>query len=476
MMLKSEKTYVYYSVYFLLALLIFVLVYNIFLPAHPDEAYYWQWGRHLALSYYDGPPLTAYLLRMTTLLFGSSAFTIKLVGVLLSYLILITSFFFAKHLFNAKTAFISIVIFSLLPIFQSALVITTLDQGLILFWILSLYTFYLALHENKYYCYLTGLCLGLSMLAKYPGILLLPSFFLYLMLTKKFREFTNIHWYLSALLAAIIFSPVILWNWHHQWASFAFQYHHGVAAVKHFQWQDIGNFLGGQMGVSNPLFFCAIFIIILVNRKEIFQNDKLLLLLIPFLFTFFFFFYNGIFKKTEANWPAPSYVSIVILVSYFIQRYDKKRLFFLITVSNLVFLVLIRFPSATPFLPHRSILLTKFLGYKSMAQQAAPVYLKYYRTNIVVSDSYADASELALYLPSQPETYILGGKQNQYYYWTLAIQARIHAGKIKSALYIGNESGIAILHKYFKNIIFIKMLNYHGRWNNRHWVIYRAWN
>lgn len=35
-----------------------------------DEAYYWLWSRALAASYYDHPPMIAYLIRLGTSLFG----------------------------------------------------------------------------------------------------------------------------------------------------------------------------------------------------------------------------------------------------------------------------------------------------------------------------------------------------------------------------------------------------------------------
>ena len=32
----------------------------------PDEAYYWQWSRHLALGYHDHPPMIAWTIRLAT--------------------------------------------------------------------------------------------------------------------------------------------------------------------------------------------------------------------------------------------------------------------------------------------------------------------------------------------------------------------------------------------------------------------------
>jgi len=36
--------------------------------------------------------------------------------------------------------------------------------------------------------------------------------------------------YLAAVVALIIFSPVIYWNWQHEWVSFKFQFSHGWLA------------------------------------------------------------------------------------------------------------------------------------------------------------------------------------------------------------------------------------------------------
>src|SRR6266446_4955373 len=38
----------------------------------PDEAQYWVWSQQLALGYYSKPPLVAWLIALTTGLFGDS--------------------------------------------------------------------------------------------------------------------------------------------------------------------------------------------------------------------------------------------------------------------------------------------------------------------------------------------------------------------------------------------------------------------
>src|SRR5580693_523874 len=49
------------------------LVFEAPLPLGNGEAYYYSWSRFLALSYYDHPPLVAWMVRLTTLLGSSPA-------------------------------------------------------------------------------------------------------------------------------------------------------------------------------------------------------------------------------------------------------------------------------------------------------------------------------------------------------------------------------------------------------------------
>ncbi len=43
-----------------------------------DEAYYWMWGQHPALSYYDHPPLNAWLLGLSSIVLGWNTVALRL--------------------------------------------------------------------------------------------------------------------------------------------------------------------------------------------------------------------------------------------------------------------------------------------------------------------------------------------------------------------------------------------------------------
>ncbi|HEY1411590.1 MAG TPA: glycosyltransferase family 39 protein, partial [Rhodopila sp.] len=70
----------------------------------------------------------------------------------------------------------------------------------------------------------SGVCTGLALFSKYSSVLTMGGAVLYLVASPSHR-----HWlrrpqpYLAAMLAVLVFSPVLIWNATHGWASFAFQ-------------------------------------------------------------------------------------------------------------------------------------------------------------------------------------------------------------------------------------------------------------
>jgi len=71
------------------------------------------------------------------------------------------------------------------------------------------------------YWLLTGLCAGLALSAKYSAILTIAGAFLFLAFHTKWLRRPEP--YIAALVALLVFSPVVIWNATHHWASFAFQ-------------------------------------------------------------------------------------------------------------------------------------------------------------------------------------------------------------------------------------------------------------
>src|SRR5258708_5230392 len=56
------------------------------LPISADEAYYWLWSKHLSAGYLDHPPAIAFLIRLGTMLFGTTSIGVRYASLILSLL------------------------------------------------------------------------------------------------------------------------------------------------------------------------------------------------------------------------------------------------------------------------------------------------------------------------------------------------------------------------------------------------------
>ncbi|HSZ33615.1 MAG TPA: glycosyltransferase family 39 protein, partial [Puia sp.] len=88
----GEKSLVLLCI-FLIAIRLFFIA---FMGIMPQDAYYDFYAQHLALSYYDHPPLIAYLLRLFTSLFGKKVFVLKLADSTVTLLFLFAFYQLAK--------------------------------------------------------------------------------------------------------------------------------------------------------------------------------------------------------------------------------------------------------------------------------------------------------------------------------------------------------------------------------------------
>ncbi|MDD5430888.1 MAG: glycosyltransferase family 39 protein [Candidatus Pacebacteria bacterium] len=162
------------------------------------------------LSFHDAPPLVFWIQNISMNIFGESNFGFRissaLFGIASVYLIyLIGSLLFSKRA-GLLAAVVSAVTVSSVQISRVGM----LESYLIFFMLLAVYFFIRALKEDKYLIW-TGVAIGLGLLTKYNMFILIPAFFTYLVFYKR-EYFLNKKLWLGALLALVIFSPVIIYN------------------------------------------------------------------------------------------------------------------------------------------------------------------------------------------------------------------------------------------------------------------------
>jgi dolichol-phosphate mannosyltransferase len=202
----------------------------------PEETYYWNYSQHLDFGYLDHPPMVAWLIRLGTLIFGQTEFGVRAGALCCGAITSVFVYRLARNLFGEASAFGALLLAQTLPFFFLSGFLMTPDAPLTAAWAASLYYLERALiAERPGAWWRAGICLGLGMISKYSIALLAPVTLAFMIWDPKSRRwFRHFEPYMAALLAVAVFSPVIIWNARHDWASFAFQTSRRLAEAPQF--------------------------------------------------------------------------------------------------------------------------------------------------------------------------------------------------------------------------------------------------
>lgn len=191
----------------------------------PEEAYYWNYAQHPALSYLDHPPMVAWLIGLGTAVFGDTEFGVRIGTFLCWFVTAGFCFALARELLGKGTALAAVALVAVLPFFFLFGFFATPDAPLTAAWAGAMYFFQRALLAHRRRAWWgVGICLGLGMLSKYTIVLLAPAALLFILADRPSRRWLlRPEPYLAVLVAVLLLTPVILWNMRHDWVSFLFQ-------------------------------------------------------------------------------------------------------------------------------------------------------------------------------------------------------------------------------------------------------------
>lgn len=284
----------------------------------PEEAYYWTYSQHPALSYFDHPPMVAWMIWLGTALFGNTELGVRAMAIAMwpvsAWLLHQTG----RLWFGEETAVRAVLLFCLAPIFVMLGFLVTPDAPLIFFWLLTLYGISQALHtERSAYWLLAGLGLGCAMLSKYTAVTLAGSLLLFLLLSAKHRHWLlRIEPYLALLLAFLVFSPVLVWNAQHNWASLLFQSTRTVVVGRN-PLHEASRFWIYQVLALTPLLLALYFsaMVPAIKRGWLRREDPWNFAM-SFALPLFGIFVLASFKNQgHVNWTAPAYLSWSLAVA-----------------------------------------------------------------------------------------------------------------------------------------------------------------
>ncbi|HTZ36595.1 MAG TPA: glycosyltransferase family 39 protein [Stellaceae bacterium] len=295
---------------------------------YPDEAQYWFWSRHLALGYYSKPPLVAWLIALTTALFGNGEFGVRLAAPLLHAAAAGFVYAIGARLYDRRAGCWSAIAYATLPGVSLSAFLMSTDAVLLPCWAAALYAFIRASEPRADAWRLgwwlaTGLALGLGLLAKYAmGYWLISAFGLVLLRRDERRHLPGLA--LAVAVAALLYVPNLWWNWSHGFATYLHVRDNAELRGALFHPAALGEFAVSQLGVFGPLFFAAALGLCVAPVRYAGPPARLLaafawpsLAIIAAV---------GLLSRAQPNWAAPAYVSAVVLVVAAALQHGWRRL------------------------------------------------------------------------------------------------------------------------------------------------------
>ncbi|MBD3345803.1 MAG: phospholipid carrier-dependent glycosyltransferase [Chitinivibrionales bacterium] len=315
---------------FLAAITLIRVFYGSWLGLGDDEAYYWEWGRHLALSYFDHPPLTSWIGRLTCEIFGNTEFGFRFGAMASSTIFLIILYTLSLMVFtNRSIAFTTVVFVSAIPLFAIGGFMMVPDAFLALFWLLAIFFFWKIVKNTKAAdWYFLGAIFGFGLLSKYNMVVLPLCVLMFLLISKEHRFWLKRKepW-LACCIGILIFTPVLYWNWSRGFPSFAFHLIDRNAG-RSWSWRPFQLYLSGQLGYLSPLVFIGSLVAMGVGLYQGIKHKKLEMLFLSSMsipYVFFFSLACSISPTTKPHWPAMGYIASFLIMTKLFHEYKTKN-------------------------------------------------------------------------------------------------------------------------------------------------------
>ena len=283
------------------------VIYASLIDLRTDEAYYWTWSKENALSFLDHPPMIAWFIRFGTAIFGDTNFGVRFAGIAA---MLVTQLLLADIVRRVTHDFRAVMLAVLMP--EAALYYGLLmakvspDIALIPFAVAMVWAL-IRLNESgdARWWLAAGVFAGLSLLSKFTAVMLIPSVVAFMLVPAwRRRWLLSPYPWLAALIALVLFLPVLIWNAGHDWASFRFQLVRATATHE-FSLRTVGDFMGLQFGLVGFILLPVVLSgLTLTAWRGYRRGDAVAILLsTAVIVPFAYFFWKSLTLRVGDTWP-----------------------------------------------------------------------------------------------------------------------------------------------------------------------------
>ena len=366
-----------------------------------DEAQYWLWSKELNWGYFSKPPMIAWLIHISNIIFGDYDYSIRILAPLIHGINSLVIFRLSQEINNNYLAhFLSSLIWLTLPIVGVGSFLMSTDTPLMLIWTTSLLVIVKAYNSDNLFLWnLAGLIAGLALYAKYAALYLPLGLIIFYII--NFQNEKNIRLrglFLFILNFIIVSLPNVIWNYFNNFHTINHLSSNAVIDAPSYSLLGSLTFLMAQVAILGPL----LFIVFLLTAYNIKRLNKLSIFLLYFIFpVYILMFIQSFFSEANANWAASALPAITILCGYFLSKHIK---FAVPTIfSNFficIFILIVSFNGNLIFLDLKSDPLRKLKGWNILSEDLKDTISKK-KSDVVLVDRRGIAAELIYYLRNE---------------------------------------------------------------------------
>jgi hypothetical protein len=283
------------------------MIYAGVIELRTDEAYYWTWSKETLLSFLDHPPMIAWFIRFGTAIFGDTNFGVRFAGLMA---MLVTQLLLADIVRRLTHDIRAVILAVLMPeaaVYYGLLMAKVApDVALIPFAVAMVWALVrLAESSDARWWLAAGAFAGLSLLSKFTAVMLVPAVLAFMLMPDwRGRWLTSPYPWAAGGIAVALFSPVLIWNAQHDWASFRFQSVRAIATHE-LSLRTVGDFFGLQFFLVGPVLLPVVLSgVALTAWRAVRRRDPVAILLgTGVIVPFGYFLWKSLTLRIGDTWP-----------------------------------------------------------------------------------------------------------------------------------------------------------------------------
>jgi len=404
---KKRESFTVLKTPLVLFILIIITIFRIYsLHVSPielsvDEAQYWHWSRDIDFGYFTKPPLIAWIIAFSTLIFGNEEWAVRLFSPMTHLFISLVLWGTGKFAFGSNSGKVAALIWIFTPAASLGGFIISTDTPLLFFWSLSLFCLLISIRQNSSFSSLfVGIFLGFAFLSKYAALFFLIFLIIWWLIYDRstFLSIKNI--LIILLTSTLIASTNLYWNYLNDFATLNHTISNANLSVLTLNNNNVIDFLSSQFLVFGPL---LLLLYLLVIIDSLFKGRDITLLAMISFPIIILITVQSFLKIANANWAVTAYVGATLIISYYatLKKNDVFKIFFylglFLNIAISVYILIITINGSFYPLNLKSNPLRKNLGFENLALKIHETYIEE-KVSKIIFERRGDISRFNYYL------------------------------------------------------------------------------